>query len=214
LNDNAVKAAERRVRDVVSAAGEQREQAERELFDASQTVEALEAQLDQAVGGEAAVAAKLVELRESLVVAEQSAKAVQALHLQEIGQLRDVLAEERRSGIAVGLERDQCRDALSALKSKFDTLEWSHQEYIKTAEKGARKNEELAAQAKADRGLAHKESAEAREALAQLRGQLDATLLHNETLLRKLTAHKAPVTVSKRAIKGKTARAVEKPASL
>ena len=188
LNDKAVKAAEWRVRDVVRAAGEQREQAERELSDASQTVEALEAQFDQAVGGEAAVAAKLVELRESLVVAEQSAKAVQALHLQEIGQLRDALAEERRSGIAVGIERDQARDALVALKSKTDALEWSHQDYIKTAEKGAQKNEELAAQAKAGRDLALKDSAEAREASAQLRGQLEATLLQNEALLRKLTA--------------------------
>ncbi|MFC0712195.1 DNA-binding protein [Azorhizophilus paspali] len=50
LNDKAVKAAERRVGEVVRAAGEQREQAEWELADAAQTVEDLEHQLDGAKG--------------------------------------------------------------------------------------------------------------------------------------------------------------------
>ncbi|MFN5350621.1 MAG: DNA-binding protein [Polaromonas sp.] len=48
LNDKAVKAADRRVHEVVRSAGEQREQAERELADASQTVEDLENKLDEA----------------------------------------------------------------------------------------------------------------------------------------------------------------------
>ena len=47
LNDKAVKAAERRVAEVLRTAGEQREQAERELVDAAQTVDELEAQLDE-----------------------------------------------------------------------------------------------------------------------------------------------------------------------
>jgi len=46
LNDKAVKAAERRVAEVVRAAGEQREQAERELADATSTVDDLEKTLD------------------------------------------------------------------------------------------------------------------------------------------------------------------------
>ncbi|HNM96747.1 MAG TPA: molybdenum cofactor biosynthesis protein MoaE, partial [Marmoricola sp.] len=48
LNDKAVKAAERRVAEVIRTAGEQREQSERELADASQTVEDLESKLDEA----------------------------------------------------------------------------------------------------------------------------------------------------------------------
>jgi len=48
LNDKAVRAAERRVAEVVRGAGEQRTQAERELADAAQTVDALEDQLAQA----------------------------------------------------------------------------------------------------------------------------------------------------------------------
>ena len=48
LNDKAVKAADRRVAEVVRSAGEQREQAERELADAAQTVDDLETKLDEA----------------------------------------------------------------------------------------------------------------------------------------------------------------------
>ena len=47
-NDKAVKAAERRVADVLSSAAEHREQVERELYDASQTVEDYETKLDEA----------------------------------------------------------------------------------------------------------------------------------------------------------------------
>ncbi|SFL55674.1 DNA-binding protein [Azotobacter beijerinckii] len=61
LNDKAVKAAERRVAEVVRAAGEQREQAERELADAAQTVEDLEHQLDGVKGELAATQAHLTE---------------------------------------------------------------------------------------------------------------------------------------------------------
>ncbi|KAI5911997.1 hypothetical protein PA01_18310 [Azoarcus sp. PA01] len=43
----AVKAAQRRLAEVVRAAGEQRDQAERELADAAQTVDDLEAQHEQ-----------------------------------------------------------------------------------------------------------------------------------------------------------------------
>jgi len=58
LNDKAVKAAERRVHEVVRAAGEQREQAERELADASQTVDDLENKLDEAASAAAALRQK------------------------------------------------------------------------------------------------------------------------------------------------------------
>ena len=47
LNDKAVKAAERKVHEVVRSAGEQRAQAERELADAAETVDDLESKLDE-----------------------------------------------------------------------------------------------------------------------------------------------------------------------
>lgn len=47
LNDKAVKASERRVAELVRSTGDQRAQAERELADASETVDDLESQLDE-----------------------------------------------------------------------------------------------------------------------------------------------------------------------
>jgi predicted RNase H-like nuclease (RuvC/YqgF family) len=63
LNDKAVKTAERRVHEVVRAAGEQREQAERELADASQTVDDLETKLDQATAEIETLESKLAEVQ-------------------------------------------------------------------------------------------------------------------------------------------------------
>lgn len=47
LNDKAVKAAERRVAEIIRAAGEERTKAERELADAAETVEELEVTLEK-----------------------------------------------------------------------------------------------------------------------------------------------------------------------
>ena len=62
LNNRAVKAAERRVAEVVRTAGEQREQAERELADASDTVQDLEAQLDAKIVEHQATQERLTEV--------------------------------------------------------------------------------------------------------------------------------------------------------
>ena len=92
LNDKAVKAAGRRVHEVVRSAGEQREQAERELADASQTFDDLEMKLDEArVHGEAlqgrlaeaqvasqAQAVELTQLRERLSATEAERGRYQA----------------------------------------------------------------------------------------------------------------------------------------
>ncbi|TQF08332.1 kfra protein, partial [Myxococcus llanfairpwllgwyngyllgogerychwyrndrobwllllantysiliogogogochensis] len=94
LNDKAVKAAERRVAEVIRAAGEQREQAERELADASVTVEDLESKLDEGkAAGEVlanrlaesqalsqAHAVELAQLRERLTLTEQAAKSAAEGH--------------------------------------------------------------------------------------------------------------------------------------
>lgn len=78
LNDKAVKAAERRVHEVVRSAGEQREQAERELSDASQTVDELETKLDEALTQGEAMETKLAEVQ-----AVNQAQAVELAQLRE-----------------------------------------------------------------------------------------------------------------------------------
>jgi chromosome segregation ATPase len=113
LNDKAVKAADRRVHEVVRSAGEQRTQAERELADASQTVEDLEAMVDEATvqvtGLEAkladlqtshqAQAVELAQVRERLVVTEQAAKVVAEQHAGELVRMTATMdaAEEQHA---------------------------------------------------------------------------------------------------------------------
>ena len=78
LNDKAVKAAERRVAEVLRTAGEQREQAERELADAATTVDDLEAALDQTKAEVAALTGKLTDSQ-----AHGQAQAVELAQLRE-----------------------------------------------------------------------------------------------------------------------------------
>lgn len=78
LNDKAVKAAERRVHEVVRSAGEQREQAERELSDASQTVDELETKLDEAL-----TQGEVLETNLAEVQAVSQAQAVELAQLRE-----------------------------------------------------------------------------------------------------------------------------------
>lgn len=120
VNDKAVKAAERRTSDLVKSAGEQREQAERELVDASATVDELEVQLavfeqDKKLlqvkldGADAVIqkqAVQVAQLTERLAAAESATKAaneqratdlaasqtaIQA-HLAEIEKVREQAA--------------------------------------------------------------------------------------------------------------------------
>lgn len=96
LNDKAVKAAERRVHEVVRSAGEQRAQAERELADAAQTVDDLEAELDKASTHGAALEVKLAEV--------QTTSQAQAV---ELAQLRERLSvTERAAAQAVNQHAD------------------------------------------------------------------------------------------------------------
>ncbi len=109
LNDKAVKAAERRVSEVVRAAGEQREQAERELADASQTVDDLEAKLDELQAEKDAIstsladeqasrhaqAVELAQVRERLSAIEQSAKTAAEQHAAELAKNEAAIELER-----------------------------------------------------------------------------------------------------------------------
>jgi len=98
LNDKAVKAAERRVHEVMRSAGEQCEQAKRELADAAEMVDDLEAKLYEAKAAAEVLEIKLAEvqeishaqavelaqLRERIAVAEQSARTVGERHVADL----------------------------------------------------------------------------------------------------------------------------------
>ena len=87
LNDKAVKAAERRVHEVVRSAGEQREQAERELADASQTVYDLETKLDEARAQGETLEGKLAEV--------QTTSLAQAVELAQLRERLSAMEAER-----------------------------------------------------------------------------------------------------------------------
>jgi len=73
LNDRAVKAAEKRVAEVVRETDAQREQAERELADAARAVEASEAKFDAEAAARAALEAQLAEANKALASAREEA---------------------------------------------------------------------------------------------------------------------------------------------
>ncbi|HRJ23575.1 MAG TPA: DNA-binding protein [Thauera sp.] len=112
LNSRAVKAAERRVAEVIRSADAQRAQAELELADAAQTVDDLEASLEQMSGERDTLKAQLAEkqiesqrqavelaqLRERLVAAESSLREYRKEVEKEMqrGAERVIAAEKAR----------------------------------------------------------------------------------------------------------------------
>lgn len=119
LNDKAVKAAERRVSDIVREAGEQRKAAERELADASLTVEDLENKLDTALDE-----AKLLQHR--LLESERA----QQQHQIELAQLRErlqsqdaALAKSEAERTEAKKQADDARDKIGNLTGQIEALE-------------------------------------------------------------------------------------------
>jgi chromosome segregation ATPase len=208
LNDKAVKAAERRVAEVVRAAGDQREQAERELADASSTVDDLETKLNEvrAESGEfekrladaqatsQAQAVELAQLRERLALTEQTAKSTGEQHAVELERIRTELLEHKKASQSLTAERDQGRAELATVKAQAAAAEETHQEQRKrTAEETHRIAERLT-KIEADRDDAHKQEATAREEAAKLRGQLEATQAQAAELLQALSSHQPAKT--------------------
>ena len=119
LNNYAVRASERRVSEIVRAAGEQRAQAERELADASMTVDELEAKLDSSTS-------EVKELRANLADVTQTAQA-QAVELAQLKErltsaenaLR--LSDDRHQ--AEHIRANEARDKASRLEGQVETLE-------------------------------------------------------------------------------------------
>lgn len=101
LNDKAIKAADRRVAEVVRSAGDQRAQAERELADAAQTVEDLEAKLDDAFDQVESLGKKLDDIEtirrdQAVELANVKAKA-EAADLAHREQQKNAEREAQRS---------------------------------------------------------------------------------------------------------------------
>ncbi|ECU9164124.1 TPA: hypothetical protein G5T75_004889 [Salmonella enterica] len=116
LNDRAVRAAECRVDDITRTAGEQKEQAERELADAVQTVDDLEQRLE-------AVTADLRKTQELL----DNSREREQTNLVELAQVRERLAttEERlKDAEKNGREAaEQHRQQTETLQHKLDYAE-------------------------------------------------------------------------------------------
>jgi colicin import membrane protein len=208
LNDKAVKAAERRVAEMVRAAGDQREQAERELADASQTVDDLETKLDgmkaesevvenrlaetQATSQTQAV--ELAKLRERLALIEQTAKTAGEQYAVELARLRDELAEQKQAYQLLATERDQVRAELATVKAQATAADQTHQEQRKRTTEEIHRNAERMTKAEVACDDAHKQAATAREEAANLRGQLEAMQTQAVELIQALSSHQSAKT--------------------
>ena len=212
LNDKAVKAAERRVAEVIRTAGEQREQAERELADASQTVEDLEAALDASRGEVEALTTKLnhsqahsqaqavelAQLRERLVATEQGAKTAAVQHAAELSRanetadrLRAELDTLRKTAV---VELDQVRLEFASVKAAAESdLRHAHEE-TRSHQLATEQVNGLLSQAREELSLSRHQAAEAREEVARLRGQVDAIESQRAELVRTLAHASRPAS--------------------
>ncbi len=181
LNDKAVKAAERRIGAIVRAAGEQREQAERELVDAAQTVDELENKLDEALTEAAgwrtqfsvltqthqAQAVELAQVRERLALTEQSAKTADQEHAAELSRL------------SASIEAERHRDQQQAEQMRSDLAEQKKAVQDAAAERDQARAELATVKAKAE--AAEQTHQEQRKAVAQETHRTAERLLRVET---------------------------------
>jgi len=147
LNDRAVKAAERRVREVVQSAGEQRVRIERELADASQAVEDLDSEIEQLT--------------------------VRVAHLQDALAQADNERQELKVKNAHLLERnDALEQALSSSSKREDDLN----NKLQAAHDAERNARTLMAQAQGAFEQAERQAEVDRKAIANLRSALNDAL--------------------------------------
>lgn len=201
LNDKAVKSASRRVAEVLRTAGEQREQAERELVDAAQTVDDLESRLEaaqteiqdlkhrldesQSLGQSRAV--ELAQLKERLVAFEQSARAAAEVHTREIEQSH---AEAKAARTELESARREAAEKIQSLQrelgeqqAKSLALAESHRDQLARIERDTQGLNDRLTHANTAHDAARREAAEAREAAARVTGQLEAVQAQNALLL-------------------------------
>lgn len=128
VNNKAVKAAERHVAEIIRSTGEHREQAERELADASQTVEDLETRLDEAKANAEELGNSLAEIRN-----DHQAQAVKLAQVSE----RLVLIEEERNRYEqqaeqMRTERDTAREDAARLRGLVEALQTQVKDLMQT----------------------------------------------------------------------------------
>ncbi len=138
LNDKAVKAADRRVHDVIQSASDQQKQSDRELNDASQTVEDLERLLDevrieaetkanqvaqlQAVNQAQAV--ELAQMRERITVSEQAAE-----------RLRTELDQQKQITQAATAARDEGREIIANQRGQLEVMQTQIADLMRAVER-------------------------------------------------------------------------------
>jgi len=119
VNNRAVKAAERSVSEVLRSAAEHREQAERELADASQTVEDLESRLDEANTKTAGLEQRLAESQ-----GIQQAQAVELAQVRvEIKMIMEDLRRKQQQVEQLQSERDAARENAAKLSGQVEAMQ-------------------------------------------------------------------------------------------
>ncbi len=125
-NDKAVKAAERRVADVLTSAAEHREQAERELADASQTVEDLETKLDEARANAEELENRLTETQ-----TKHQAQAVKLAQLEErLAQIGKERNNYEQQAELMRNERDAARESAAKAQGQIEALQAQVHEFM------------------------------------------------------------------------------------
>jgi colicin import membrane protein len=126
LNDTAIKTAERRVAEVVRAAGEQREQANRELADAAQTVEDLEAVLEAAKTSNDEMGRKFAEAQattqaQAIEIAALKERLEQAT--REVQQLTGRASSAEAERDAARTQASEARELVAKLTGQVEACE-------------------------------------------------------------------------------------------
>jgi chromosome segregation ATPase len=216
MNATAVQTAERRVSEVLRSAGEQRDQAERELFDAAEAVEDLENLLDAAKTNadelvarlsemqiaSQAQAVELAQVRERLSLAEQNADQARQEHADELARLHESIEaarlryraelDEAKKAIKIAEgERDQVHSELATVKARAEAADQSHQEQKKLAAAETHRTAERLTKAQTERDQARAEAGAAREEAARLAGQAETLQAQVKDIMSAL-AERAP----------------------
>lgn len=142
LNDRTVKAAERRVAEVLRDAEEQRSQGERELADAAQTVEDIEGKLDAAQVENSVLQAKLAAALATLqaqavelATLKTKAEVDQAAHAEQKQLAADELARAAERVADLETERNAAREDVARLRGQVEALQGQYTALLAALEK-------------------------------------------------------------------------------
>lgn len=201
LNDRAVKAAERRVAELVRTTGEQREQMERELADASTAVDEMEVQLassrdlvnmatrarDELKEKNQALAIELAQVRERAAATEKALQAEQQQREQDAkaaaareDELREQLQQARAAEQAAREREAATAGQLQAAQQQYemDMSAGAHREYTLQDQLQEMRNAELRArereaEAKGQLFAAQQQREQDAQAAATMRAELE-----------------------------------------